>query len=112
EILQEGLFYGTVIDANANILQPLFHRADFLRPQPPIFGYYLMDDRGISTRALGVQVTGPNDVVGAPGPLTILANYAPQNVTDVPSEIQDNLVRILVRVAIRKVTVQKVEAGS
>lgn len=103
EIILEGLWFGTVIDADNNILQPIIQYPDFFRPQPTVFGYYTLKNKGkILTRALGQQVFGPADVQPASGPLTITANYTPDLVTAWPGQLTDDLVSAVVAVAVRK----------
>lgn len=102
EILQEGVYLGVVLDGDNNILCPLRHYLDFLRPQPVVYGYYTLSDKSIRTRAINMQVNVPLDVVGATSPLTITASYAPTNVTDVPPELTDDLVGCVVEVVLRK----------
>lgn len=102
EIIQESIRYGVVLDAENNILQPILHYSDFLRPQPTVYGYYTLVDRKIYTRAINVPVTTPADITSAPGPLTITASFVPTSVTNVPSQLEDDLVKKLVAVSIRK----------
>lgn len=102
EILQEGVYLGVVLDGDNNILAPLRHYLDFLRPQPVVYGYYNLSDKIIRTRAINLQVNVPLDIVSATSPLTITASYAPANVTDIPVELQDDLVGYLVEVVLRK----------
>lgn len=104
EILIDGVRSGVVLDNDGNQLQPLLHYNDFLRPQPAVYGYYCVKDRDkILTRAIGQQVNAPSDVVGASGPLTITASYAPEAVTSFPPELDDKLVRKLVDVVSRTI---------
>lgn len=103
EILQDGVYLGAVVDADGNILQPLFHYADFVRPQSTAFGYYCLANKKIHTRAVGAQVNTPFDVQGASSPLTVTASYAPASVANVPGELEDDLVKKLVTVVMRKV---------
>jgi hypothetical protein len=102
EILQEGVNLGVVLDGDNNKLVPLKHYADFLSPQPIVYGYYCLSDKVIRTRAINLQVSTPLDVVSATSPLTVTASYAPMNVSDFPEEIQDDLVGCLVEVVLRK----------
>lgn len=98
EILIEGIRYGVVKDADNNVLQPLLHYFDFLRPQSTVYAYYAVVGRSIHTRAIGVAVTGPADIVGVTGPLSITANFTPTDVGDVPPELEERLVHNLVRI--------------
>lgn len=105
EILLDGIRYGVVLDADGNQLQPILHYADFLRPQPTVFGYYLIKDRDkILTRAKGQQVNNLNEIQGVNGALSILANFTPASVTNFPPELDDRLVQILVDIVVRKIT--------
>lgn len=98
EILIEGIRYGVVIDADNNILQPLTHYSDFLRPQPTVYAYYCLKDREIHTRALGQQVNSPVDVLSVTGPLSITASFTPTDVGDIPPELEEPLIHSLVRI--------------
>lgn len=102
EILQEGIKYGTVIDADSNVLQPLAHYADFIRPQQAVFAYYCLKDRKIHTRAKDVQVNSPAEIAGVNGPLSITANFAPLSVTHIPPELEEPTVHSLVRIVALK----------
>lgn len=102
EILLEGIHLGLVRDADNNVLTPLHHYADFVRPQATVFAYYLLKDRVIATRRKDAQVNGPADIQGASGPLTITASFTPKNVTDVPLALEDDLVAHLCEVVTRK----------
>lgn len=105
EILIDGSKFGAVIDAAFNVLQPLDHFADFIRPQPPQFGYYCIKDKAtILTRAIASQVNMPNEIIGATGPLTITASYTPSLVTGFPPELEAVLVQTLVDLVVTKVT--------
>lgn len=95
EILIDGIRLGVVVDADGNILQPLLHYHDFLRPQATQYAYYNLKDRKILTRAIDQQVNVPSDVVGVNGPLSITASFDPQEVTDYPAELEDHLVQEL-----------------
>ena len=96
DLLLEGLLYGRVIDNEKNILWPLRNLSAFYSPQPTFKGYYCLAARKLYTRAKAAQVNSPEDVQGAPGPLTIIANYIPRNVEDVPAPITSDLVDKLV----------------
>lgn len=102
EIILPGVYFGLVRDADNNILQPLFHYADFVRPQATVFAYYLLKNQLIATRAKDAQVNGPADIQSVNGPLTITANYTPNNVDDVPLTLEDDLVGHLCDVVLRK----------
>jgi hypothetical protein len=102
EILMEGIWYGSVIDASNNVLAPIIHYADFLRPQPLAYAYYCLKDRKILTRAKNVPVNGPADIVGVTGPLTITASFEPAKVENVPSELENDLVNALCDIVARK----------
>jgi|SRR5262245_6980326 len=105
EILLDGIRAGSVLDFDGNQLQPLLNYADFLKPQSPVFAYYAIKDRDkIVTRAKDKVVTGPADIQGVNGPLTIVAGYAPDNVTSFPPELEDRLVQKLVDVVSQKIT--------
>lgn len=92
EILFEGIPFDSVLDGDSNVLVYIPHYQDFLRPQPTVFGYYCTERERILTRAINTSVNGPLDIVGAPGPLTVTASFAPTNVTDVATELTDNLI--------------------
>jgi hypothetical protein len=109
EIILSGVFFGLVRDTDNNILQPLFHYADFVRPQATVYAYYLLKNQIIATRALGVAVNSPADIQSVNGPLTITANYTPINVEDVPLTLEDDLVGHLVDVVLRKASNAKAE---
>jgi hypothetical protein len=112
EILIDGVRFGAVIDADGAVLQPLLHYADFIRPQPTVYGYYSIKDKAtILTRAIGQQVNGPNEIVGATGPLMITANYTPASVTSFPPEVEDFLVQALVEIVSVKVNPANADAG-
>jgi hypothetical protein len=102
EILQEGVEWGTVIDADNNVLVPLQFYAQFVAPQPPVFAYYCLEERKIYTRALGQAVNGPADIVGVTGPLSIKASFSPQTVDSFPAELEDHLVNTLCQIAVTK----------
>lgn len=105
EILIDGIRYGVVLDAEGNQLQNILHFADFIRPQPTVFGYYCIKDKAtILTRVKGAQAHGPNEIVGAPGPLSITASYTPVAVEDFPPELEDELVQTLVDLVAIKTT--------
>jgi len=95
EILQGGVKFGVVKDADGNVLKPIEHYNQFIAPQYPQVGYYCLAAQKILTRAINIPVTGPLDIVGAPGPLTIRASFQPFAVEDVPQEIEDLLVQTL-----------------
>ncbi len=99
EILIDGIRFGVVIDADGNILQPLLHYHDFLRPQATQYAYYNLKDRKILTRAIDQQVNAPSDIVGVNGPLSITASFDPQEVDDYPAELEDHLVQELCDIA-------------
>lgn len=103
EIILDGIRFGVVIDADGNILQPLTHYADFLRPQQTVYGYYCLKDQSILTRVVGQQASGPNEIVGASSPLSITANYVPVDVSDWPAELEADLVDALVDIVALKV---------
>ena len=103
EILQDGVYFGVVRDADNNILQPIYHFADFYRPQPTVFGYYCLVNKKIHTRAISVGVNGPADIVSAATPLTVTASYAPASVANIPGELEDETVKKLVTVITRKI---------
>ena len=102
EILLDGIRLGTVIDADGNVLQPILHYADFLRPQSTVFGYYNLKDGAAYTRAINVQANGPLEIVGANGPLSITANYVPTAVDDWPPDLEADLVQTLVNIVATK----------
>lgn len=102
-ILLDGMRYGVVIDANGNILQPIAHYADFLRPQATVFGYYNLKNNHIATRAINVQANGPLEIVGANGPLSITANFTPNAVDDFKPELDDMLIQALCNVVTLKI---------
>lgn len=103
EILLDGIRHGVVLDADGNQLQNILHYADFLRPQPTIWGYWSLKDRDkIVTRIKGVQANGLAEIQGAPGPLSILASFAPASVASFPPELDDRLVQKLVDVVALK----------
>lgn len=103
-ILLDGIRMGVILDFNGNRLQPILHFSDFLSPQPTVYGYYCLKDRAILTRAIGVQVNTPADVVGANGPLSITANYTPNAVDDFPPDLEADLVNALCRIVALKVS--------
>jgi hypothetical protein len=103
EALQEGVYIGVVRDADNNVLVPLAHYSDFLRPQPTVYAYYCLKDRKIATRAIGVAVNTPADIVSVNGPLTVTASFAPNEVDDFPLELHDQLVQTLVNLVSAKV---------
>lgn len=102
EIMIEGIHYGLVKDADGNVLKPLFHYNDFISPQDWPGGFYFLKNSVIATRAAGLSVNGPADIVGVTGPLTITASFTPVNVTDIRPELEDNAVSHLVEVVMRK----------
>lgn len=104
EIMLEGIHFGLVRDADNNVLVPLFHYRDFVSPQPTVFGYYFFKDQIIATRAIGVSVSGPADIQGVNGPLTITASYTPKQVSDVPLDLEDELVSALCQIVTTKLT--------
>ena len=103
EIILEGIHYGLVVDFDGNVLKPLFQYLEFVSPQSAPWGFYLMKNSAMATRAAGLSVSGPADVQGASGPLTVTASFTPKNVDDVPFEIEDELVGHLCEVVTRKV---------
>jgi len=102
EIQQEGIYIGRVTDADGNNLVPIFNYQQFLGPLPTQFAYYCLKNRVIATRAIGIPVSIPDDIVGVNGPLRVTASFAPQEVDDFPPELQDLLVFALCDVVIRK----------
>lgn len=102
EVILEGIMLGAIRDADNNVLVPLMHYADFLRPQSTQFAYYCLKDRVIATRALGVAVNSPADIASVLGPLVVTASFAPKNITDVPLNLEDDLVAHLCEVVLRK----------
>lgn len=110
EILMEGIHLGVVRDADNNILVPLVHYSDFLRPLPTVYGYYCLKDRVIATRAIGVAVSSPADIQSVNSPLTITASFSPREVDDFPPELHDLLVFALCDVVTRKTSLQNANA--
>jgi len=104
EIILEGIDFGLVRDFENNILIPLMHYADFVRPQPTVFGYYLKKDRVIATRARDKVVNSPADIQSVLGPLTITASFTPKSVGDVPLALEDDLVGDLCSIVTQKVS--------
>lgn len=104
EVLQEGIKFGVVIDADGNVLVPITHYSDFLRPQAVQLAYYCLKDRKILTRALGQAVNGPSDIFGVSSPLTITASFEPQVVDSFPDELADDLVNTLCKIVTTKIT--------
>lgn len=102
DILFEGVTLGIVKDASSVVLRKLTHYADFVRPQPTVFGYYCLTGERIHTRAVNVSATNPAEISGAASPLTIRANFEPYHVADVPRELEDDLVTALVTLVARK----------
>jgi hypothetical protein len=99
EILLEGIQHGIVLDADTNPLQYIQNYADFLKPQPTVYGYYHLKDKAtILTCAINTPVDDLGDIVSAPSPLTITASYTPADVDDFPPELEDPLVQELVSV--------------
>jgi hypothetical protein len=107
EIILEGINLGAVIDADGNVLVYIPHYADFLRPQPTAFAYYHLKDRKVITRAINAAVNSPFDIQSVSGPLTITCNFAPKSVTDIPLQLEDDLVKKLVTVVMRKIETLK-----
>ncbi len=103
DIIPESIYFGNVRDAENNVLVPLRHYSDFLKPQLSAFGYYCLKGRKIATRAIGVYVAKSEDVAPAPTPLTILANYSSTDLTYWPAEFDEDIVKKLVTVVMRKV---------
>jgi hypothetical protein len=105
ELLIEGVRLGVVIDTDGNIVYPILNYADFLRPQSVHFPHYTIKDGAtILTRAKDTQVTGPLEIVGVNGPLTITASYEPESVEDWPPELEADLVIELVNIVAAKLT--------
>jgi len=102
EILLDGIRLGVVIDGDGNILQPILHYADFLRPQSTAYGYYNLKDGAAHTRAINTPVNGPLDIIGAPGPLSITASYVPAAVDDFVQDLEPDLVQALVQIVTLK----------
>lgn len=101
ELLVEGVYLGTVIDFDGNVLQLIRHYNDFLIPQPtPFAHYHINQQKKILTRAAGSQVTIPADVIGATGPLSVTSSYVPASVTGWPAETENDLIDALVEVAL------------
>ena len=97
EILIEGIYFGVVLDAEGQKLQPLFHYADFIAPQLTAFGYYLIKDGGtILTRARNAAVNTAFDIQSAFGPLIITASYTPASVDDFKPEFDDMLIKAFI----------------
>lgn len=107
EIILEGIHLGAVIDADGNTLQYIPYYADFLRPQPAAFAYYCLKDRKVITRAMNAAVNTPSDIQSVTGPLTITCSFAPKNVSDIPLNLEDDLVSKLVTVVTRKIEAPK-----
>lgn len=103
-ILLDGIRMGVVLDADSNPLQHILHYADFIRPQATVYGRYCLKDQAILTCAINTAVNGPLDIVGAPGPLTITANYVPDSVGDFPADLEPDLVDELCRIVSLKLT--------
>lgn len=101
EIILAGIQHGSLIDTDNNILSFIPHYSDFLRPQATAYAYYTLRAQKIHTRALGVAVNGPADIQSVNGPLTLTASFSPKNVTDVPLQLEDDLVNHLVKVVLR-----------
>ena len=103
EIILDGLRFGAVLDADRNILQPLTHYLDFLRPQAVVYGYYCLKDRAVLTRAINTSVNAPLDIIGATGPLTMTANYVPGAVDGFPPDLEADLVNTLCKIVATKI---------
>ena len=102
DIIPESIFFGNVRDAENNVLVPLYHYSDFLKPQITAFAYYCLKGRKIATRAIGMYVAKSEDVVTAPSPLTILASHSSTDLTYWSSEFDEKIVEKLVTVVTRK----------
>lgn len=104
EILIESIpLYGSVLDASGVTQVHIANYMDFVSPQPVHFGYYTLRDKKIYTRLAGSQARNAAEVVSAAGPLTVLASYAPANVSDWPKALEDDLVSKVVTIVTRKV---------
>jgi len=103
EILAEGVKFGLVLDADGNVLQPLTHYLDFVRPQPTVYAYYLIKNKAtIATRALDMAVNGPADIQSVSGPLSITASFEPDEIDDFPPETEPDLVNETCKIFLAK----------
>ena len=102
DMLMDGVYWGVVIDADGDILQPLKNYSAFLKPQPLIYSYYCLRGERIHTRSRFQQVNYPSDVTSVTGPLTITANFEPATCEVVPNELGDDLIECLVNLVLTK----------
>lgn len=104
EILVEGIYLGSVVNADGIVVVPLPHYTDFISPQFTVFPYYHVNEqKKILTRSSGNQVFTANDVQGLSGNLSIRASYNPGDVAQWPAEIQNDLINALCELTLAKV---------
>lgn len=101
EVLSEGVYLGTVYDADNNRLEPIRDYRLFESPLSTVFGYYCLVNKKIYARAVG-QSFQKGSMIGAPSPLTVTASYAPTDAADLPAEITDEAINALVALAMQK----------
>lgn len=103
EILPDGIYYGVLIDADGDVLQPLKTLNAFYHPQSLVYSYYHVGpNMTLYTRSKQAQVNIPADVVGVNGPVSVVASYAPQDPADIPHSLEDDLVEYICRIAMTK----------
>ena len=88
-MLTAAIGYGSVRDADNNILVKVDNYNDLLRSQVPFYGYYCPTNNQIHTRQIS-----SGSLTDTASPLTVFCSYIPL-ATEVPGELQNEAVDIL-----------------
>lgn len=102
DMLQDGIQFGRVKDADGNVLVYIPNINYFYAPQPEVYGYYCLAKRKILTRAVNASCGSEAEVQSAATPLTITASYAPSDLAYIPDQLGDDLAKKLFTVVSRK----------
>lgn len=102
DMLQDGIQFGRVKDADGNVLVYIPNINYFYAPQPTVYGYYCLAKRKILTRAINAACSSEAEVQSAATPLTITASYAPSDLAYIPDQLGDDLAKKLFTVVSRK----------
>lgn len=88
-MLSAMIGYGSVRDADGNILSKVDNYNDLVRSQVPFFGYYAMVNDTVFTRQIS-----SGSLTDTSTPLTVYCSYVPL-ATEVPDEITDDATNLL-----------------
>jgi hypothetical protein len=88
-MLSAAIGYGSVVDADSNILSKVDNYNDLVRSQNPFFGYYNMTNNQVYTRQIS-----SGSLTDTATPLTVFCSYVPL-ATEIPNELQNDATDLL-----------------